>query len=830
MSYVTTERINNRNYHPLKNADMNRESQQGPEAGTGVRQQASGVRETKRDMAAFFGGSNQGMKDFGVKIPRGSAAERLLRVSPCRSSVENDALLSNEADRLRRVSLDSAGSTVPGSSLEATDDCFEHWSHAAGDVVRANSMTLEEDAMVASGEYLSFDEATGGNLLPYKKITLPLNKYMNEDGSNTGVTRKVGFELQPEKDSCLPVDFPRSSFQSSDGADLANYLGEACSMKLDPIQKSMHHGNASRLETLRKPVQEIECGSLEKWGSDFLKEASSTENDGRQEGKRGSLELLLGNEFHDKQFQGRHSLGSRGDIFGSSPSSLLPNGRRRSGKLNNSAFDVSKNVKPTVRFTDDARLSPRGLSSSPLKSFEKTGFTVVSERSPLKRRFRTGPSVAASASQVIDCSSGQSPQNDLVKSLGVASLGPMYIDPDLHDTFGAHSWFDSLADEHSSSRKSKLPKQVVAARAKSAPLGPFSELGMQNAHSAPLDAIHDHAFGHSNVPSYSYLKQLRQQKQDDPFDPGHEGGYIAEAKKVLSQAMESNSKSSNTGAINLSQSGAIGPLLIHLKTVAGDDGQCRAALSTLALLESNLPNRAITSDLEGQKILVEVLCKCKGLDVKETVVQLLWDLDSCSGKDTACIIGVKEFKELVGVLENTLSSEIASYALHIMQYVISQPPEERPLLLPGVADSLSFRITNEACAHKHHLQDADQYSLGEVLGSLLSDSSIDINTINECVERILHSLLACSDASQCQILLTVLSSLAVRRKPRKLMIRMSAGERILEFANSTSDLRLHARSLSLLKVLSVEGNVSDSGAHSIRPASWYFNEEDFLDS
>lgn len=271
-------------------------------------------------------------------------------------------------------------------------------------------------------------------------------------------------------------------------------------------------------------------------------------------------------------------------------------------------------------------------------------------------------------------------------------------------------------------------------------------------------------------------------------------------------------------------------MLIHLKAVAGDDGQCKAALSTLALLESNLPNRAITSDLEGQKILVEVLCKCKGLDIKETVVQLLWDLDSHSGKDTACIIGVKEFKELVGVLENTLSSEIASYVLHIMQCVVSQPPEERPLLLPGVADRLSLRITNEACAHKHHLQDADQYSLGEVLGSLLSDSSIDINTINECIERILHSLIACSDASQCQILLTVLSSLAVRKKPRKLMMHMSAGERILEFANSTSDLRLHARSLSLLKVLSVEGNASDSGAHSIRPASWYFNEEDFLDS
>jgi len=542
-----TEKFESRDLSPFSKAETNRELQQGLEAGTAGRQQATGFRETKRDMAAFFGGSNKGMNDFGVKIPKGSAAERLLRVSPCRSSVENDALLGNEADRLRRVSLDSAVSTVPGSSLEGTDDCFEHWSHAAGAVGRANNMTLEEDAMVASGEYLSFDDATGGNLLPYKRITLPLDKYME---GNRGVTRKVGFELQPEKASYLSIDCPRSSLQSSDGADLANYLGEACSMKIDTVRNSIHHGDACILEPLRKPMQEIECGSLEKWGSDFLKESSAAENDG-QERKRGSLELLLGNELHDKQFQGRHSLGSRGDIFCSSPSSLLPNGRRHSGKLNNSAFDVSKNVKPSVRFTDDARISPRGLSSSPLKSFEKTGFTVVSERSPLKRRFRTGPSVAASASQVIDCSSGQSPQQDLIKPLGLSSVAPTYIDPDLHDTFGAHSWFDSLADDSLGLRKSKLPKQADASRSKSAPLGTLTDIHMQSALSAPIDGAHDHAFGHSNVPSYSYLKQLRQQRQDDPFDPGHGGGYIAEAKKVLSQAMESNSKLSNSGAISL---------------------------------------------------------------------------------------------------------------------------------------------------------------------------------------------------------------------------------------------------------------------------------------
>lgn len=82
-----------------------------------------------------------------------------------------------------------------------------------------------------------------------------------------------------------------------------------------------------------------------------------------------------------------------------------------------------------------------------------------------------------------------------------------------------------------------------------------------------------------------------------------------------------------------SHSGALGPLLHHVRSSAGDDARARSALQTLGLLVSNLPNRDIASELHGCEALIHVLRNAKALDVREKAVCLLWDLKpQCDSK------------------------------------------------------------------------------------------------------------------------------------------------------------------------------------------------------
>lgn len=443
------------------------------------------------------------------------------------------------------------------------------------------------------------------------------------------------------------------------------------------------------------------------------------------------------------------------------------------------------------------------------RDFESSGLMVNTEPNIQRKPFRAGPSEGAHASQLVD--------QQTQKSHAIT-----IIDADLHDTFGAHDWMPTKKAERTPALRkfsvSKAPSLSPIRSQLSSPVGsPVT--------SPPRNVVA------SNVsylsPIYLERRKLAQMyPKDSDSDSGR--GYIAEAKRVLDEAMHliSNEQSDAPHEVSLSHSGALDPLLKHLKSVAGDNTKCRSALRTLALLETNLPNRQIISDLQGRRILMDVVRKCSDIDVQEKAIQLLWDLDMQAGRNAASILTQDDLLALGNVLCSTQECEIASHTIHFLKHSLDQPPESRPFILFEFSRVLADKLTSEACAHKHHLPDAAQYCLGETLGVVLSDlTPADSDHAKKCLEDIIGSLMNCNDDTQCQVLLTVLSSLAVRRKLRGILGELGAMERVLSFTENTSSARLQARGYSLLKALSnkIARNPTSS------QGSWYFNDSDHLD-
>ena len=133
----------------------------------------------------------------------------------------------------------------------------------------------------------------------------------------------------------------------------------------------------------------------------------------------------------------------------------------------------------------------------------------------------------------------------------------------------------------------------------------------------------------------------------------------------------------------------------------------------------------------------------------------------------------------------------------------------------------AMKIVKEVCAHKHRLQDAAQYTLGSLLGALLNDPRATSATAEAATSALLEVLQECRDPEQCQVLLTVLSSLA--GKPRLLAVMVKgakARDAVLRCGQKSSDPRLRARALSLIKVLNKEEVM-----HAAVGQSWYFGPE-----
>ena len=414
---------------------------------------------------------------------------------------------------------------------------------------------------------------------------------------------------------------------------------------------------------------------------------------------------------------------------------------------------------------------------------------------------------------------------------------PAMLDADLHDTFGAHAWYIGPGQPHTISPGTTPPKNAsggssrlltsvsgggeadgssgrhVGARGRAKHLELTSVAGQ---HSVTL---HD---SQCIVPSYEFLRQRRlaREKQALEGEEKWSGGYIAEAKRVLSEAMGTASKQEAEHR-DSSYSGAIGPLLRHLKTAAGDDERSRAALHTLSLLESNLPNRAIIAELQGRDILAAVLRDCKALDVREQAVSLLWDLDSAAGKDAAPVFAVDDLFALLTLLEETKDSSVASHALHFLDAIVEMPSDagERASLTAQQLSALGSRVVREVCSHKHHLHDAAQYTLGALVGAVLDDSGLSAHDVHAALTSLLTALANCTDPGQCQVLLTVFSAMAGRPRLLTAMVKGThAREAVLRCGQRTNDARLRARALSLIKVLNKE-------EHAAVGHSWYFGPE-----
>lgn len=413
---------------------------------------------------------------------------------------------------------------------------------------------------------------------------------------------------------------------------------------------------------------------------------------------------------------------------------------------------------------------------------------------------------------------------------------PALLDADLHDTFGAHAWYCGPGGPHTS--PGTTPPSSGGTRLLASTTGEAydaSNAGMNGRHAGArgrakhleLTSVagqHSVTLNDSQciVPSYEFLRQRRlaRAKQVLEGEESWSGGYIAEAKRVLSEAMGTASRQ-EAEQRDSSYSGAIGPLLRHLKAAAGDDDKSRSALHTLSLLVSNLPNRAIIAELEGRDTLAAVLRKCQALDIREQAVAVLWDLDNAAGRDAAPVLGADDLFALLKLLEETKDAAVASHVLHFLTAVVEMPADagERVTLSAQQLSSLASRVVQEVCAHKHRLHDAAQYTLGSLVGAVLDDNGTTVHDVNAALSSLLTSLAKCTDPGQCQVLLTVLSAMAGRPRLLTAMARgVQARDAVLRCGQRNADPRLRARALSLIKVLNKE-------EHAAATHSWYFGPE-----
>lgn len=450
-------------------------------------------------------------------------------------------------------------------------------------------------------------------------------------------------------------------------------------------------------------------------------------------------------------------------------------------------------------------------------------------------------------------------------SSAVSYPGTGLVDADLHDTFGAHAWYLGPAGRHLPASKatgSTSPRPPKFSKM----LEPTTVAGQ---HSVTL---HD---AQSTVPSYDYLRQLRtvKEKQKKANGIGQGSGYIAEAKRVLNEAMAndaSRKRMSPSNAIEGQQessySGAIGPLLrlVTAGLEAKEDEKVRGALHTLSLLVTNLPNRGILCDLGGRSVLMGVIRDERAaLDCREWAVQLLWDLEPevkrpyLLGRQCAAMLRSEDAMSLLEVLAETGEARIASHILHFLHVAfVERVWDARPVspaggepasreedqnreqsedekLIGMTASQKSFvaeSIVREVCAHKHHLYDAAQYTVGELLGSVLEDDDVPDHTVSSAIAAVLRALDECFDYVQCQILLTVLSCVAGRRRLRKELEKDASRRVIHAYVRRVqdSDQRLRARALSLVKVAGGMGEEEEASRedHRMFIGTWYFGPDD----
>lgn len=319
------------------------------------------------------------------------------------------------------------------------------------------------------------------------------------------------------------------------------------------------------------------------------------------------------------------------------------------------------------------------------------------------------------------------------------------------------------------------------------------------------------------VPSLSFLKQRALARQKlERLDSGgsagvpSRGGYIAEAKRVLAAAVHTAS-AQEAAVVESSCSGAIGPLLRYLRDNKLNDAALRSGLHTLSLLVSNSPNRGIIASFHGQAMLCEAMRATQDLEIRENIVQLLWDLEA---QNRECHFEHDDLQALQSVLEATSNALIASHILHILHHCLAR--HDAPPMTPEQMQMCARRLVNEIAAHKHHLQDAAQYTLGNLMAVVLGDPRVGVSQRQALVARLLDELRRTNAPGQSQAVLTVLSCIAGDSRVRSAMAHCHARRRLLDFGQRVADPRLRARTLSLVKILHKQETMEQGGG------SWYF--------
>lgn len=447
----------------------------------------------------------------------------------------------------------SRGSHQSDSTLSAavpSQDEGVHWSQveeSSGDarvfVQRSASMELPKDHHMFPGESL------GGMAHPMMQIKLPpLDALIRESRQpgpqqmkpggglasadriqsvgnprSAGSLRSVGavataenhfgFATSPRGFEARTKSFDLSYYRDPCShcgrfhEDMNEYFGEACQVRVVPLPTSNHrvHKLQSRAQEDESSIQhdeKMKVAHMREYGMSVGQQSCRSSTS-----KRSSIDLLLGSGVHARQDTGRHSLESWRSFISSSPeqhSKLLEEFQQRPD--------------------DDAFIGSKVLSpGSPLKSFEKTGFTVVAEPKKAKK-YQTGPSIGAHASQIVDHQfprHDSSPETQKLKPI----MGEMKscMDADLHDTFGAHAWQECTDGKSLFANGHQVKTEQGKSLEKQMP--------------------------HRNIPSYAYLRKVKQAMMSDNYADGSKGGYIAEAKRVLNEAMTTVRSSPYSGSV-----------------------------------------------------------------------------------------------------------------------------------------------------------------------------------------------------------------------------------------------------------------------------------------
>ncbi|KAL4428434.1 hypothetical protein ABPG75_002523 [Micractinium tetrahymenae] len=317
-----------------------------------------------------------------------------------------------------------------------------------------------------------------------------------------------------------------------------------------------------------------------------------------------------------------------------------------------------------------------------------------------------------------------------------------------------------------------------------------------------------------SIPSLAFLRQCalarkKLERMDSSSAP--RGGYIAEAKRVLAAAVHTASEQ-EAAVVESSCSGAIGPLLRYLRDNKHNDAALRSGLHTLSLLVTNSPNRGIIVSFHGQAMLCEAMRATRDLELRENIVQLLWDLEA---HNKECHFDPEDVVALQAVLEATSNAHIASHILHLLCHCFIR--SDAPAMSREQMQLCAQRLVDEIAAHKHHLQDAAQYAVGNLMAVVLGDSRVPPPQRQRHVTRLLEELRKTNTAGQCQVVLTVLSCMAGNARVRSAMAHCHARRCLMDFGQHIPDPRLRARSLSLIKILHKQETLESQVA-----GSWYF--------